>query len=63
MALTRDVAGALTHAELVDLAVRQSEVIDELRAVIAQQQALIASLEARMRDLEQQLAQRDRDDP
>jgi transposase len=63
MALTREVAGALTHAELVDLVVRQSVLIDQLQAVIAQQRALIATLEARIRDLEQQLAQRDKDDP
>jgi transposase len=63
VALTREVAGALSHAELVDLVVRQSALIDELRAVIAQQQAYIAQLEARIRDLEQQLAQRDRQDP
>lgn len=37
MALRREVAGALSHAELVDLVVRQSELIDELRAMIAQQ--------------------------
>lgn len=63
MALTREVAGALSHAALADLAVRQSQLIDELRAVIAQQQVLIAQLEARVRDLEQQLAQRDKNDP
>ncbi len=63
MALTREVAGAMTHAELVDVVVRQSTLIDELQAVVARQQALIASLEARLRNLEQQLAQRDQDDP
>jgi transposase/uncharacterized coiled-coil protein SlyX len=63
MALTREVAGALSHAELVDLVVRQSELIDQLQAVIAEQRALIAQLEARIRDLEQQLEQRDRQDP
>jgi transposase len=63
MALTREIAGALSHAELVDLVVRQSALLDELRAVIAQQQAYIAQLEARIRELEQQLAQRDRQDP
>src|SRR5438876_11852723 len=60
MALDRAVVGALSHAELVDLVVRQSELIDELRATIAQQQALIARLEARIRELE---AERDRNDP
>jgi transposase len=63
MALTREVAGALSHAELVDLVVRQSELIDQLQAVIAEQRALIAQLEARIRELEQQLEQRDRNDP
>ncbi len=63
MALTRDVAGAMSHAELVDLVVRQSVLIDQMQAVIAQQQALIATLKARIRDLERQLAQRDKDDP
>lgn len=60
MVLDRAVAGALTHAELVDLVVRQSELIDQLQATIAQQQALIAKLEARVRELEEQ---RERDDP
>ncbi len=63
MALTREVAGALSHAELVDLVVRQSVLIDQQQAVIAELRALVATLEARVRDLEQQLAQRDRDDP
>jgi transposase/uncharacterized coiled-coil protein SlyX len=63
MALSREVAGALSHAELVDLVVRQSELIDQLQAVIAEQRALIAQLEARIRDLERQLEQRDRNDP
>src|SRR2546425_4576536 len=63
MALTREVAGALSHAELVDLVVRQSELIEQLQAVIAEQRALIAQLEARIRDLEQELEQRERNDP
>jgi transposase len=60
MALDRAVVGALAHAELVDLVVRQAGLIDRLQAVIAEQQALIARLEARIRELE---AERDRDDP
>ena len=60
MVLTREVAGALSHAELVDLVVRQSELIEQLQAVIAEQRALIARLEARIRELE---AERDRNDP
>jgi transposase len=63
MALDRAVVGALSHAELVDLVVRQSEVLDRLQATILEQQALIARLEARIRELERELAQRDRDDP
>ena len=60
MALDRAIVGALTHAELVELVVRQSELIDQLQAMIAQQQALIATLEARVREVEER---RDRDDP
>ncbi len=63
MALTREVAGAMSHAELVDLVVRQSVLIEQQQAVIAELRALVATLEARIRDLEQQLAQRDQDDP
>jgi transposase len=60
MALERAVVGALTHAELVDLVVRQAGLIERLQATIAEQQGLIARLEARIRALE---AERDRDDP
>jgi transposase len=63
MALTRELAGALSHAELVDLVVRQSELIEQLQVAITDQRALLARLEARIRDLEQELAQRDRNDP
>ena len=60
MALDRAVVGALSHAELVELVIRQSELIDQLRATIVQQQVLIAKLEGRVRELEEQ---RERDDP
>jgi transposase len=60
MALERAVVGVLSHAELVDLVVRQSELIDRLQATIEQQQAVIGQLEARVRALE---TERDRDDP
>ncbi|HET8646044.1 MAG TPA: IS66 family transposase [Vicinamibacteria bacterium] len=60
MALERAVVGALSHAELVDLVVRQSVLIEQQQATIAEQQALIARLEARIRALE---AERDRGDP
>jgi len=60
MALERAVVGALSHGELVELVLRRSELIDRLEAAIVQQQGVIATLEARVRDLEQQ---RDRDDP
>ena len=63
MALERTVAGVMTHAQLADLAVRQSVLIEQLQAAIAEQQGLIAQLEARVRDLERQLAQREQDDP
>ena len=60
MALERAVVGALSHAELVDLVVRQAALIEQLQATVAEQQALIARLEARIRELE---AERDRPDP
>ena len=63
MALERAVAGTLTHAELVDFVVRQVGVIDQQQATIAEWQALNARLEARIRDLERELAQRDKNDP
>ena len=46
MARDRAIVGALSHAELVELVVRQAAVIDQLQAAIAQQQALIGRLEA-----------------
>lgn len=60
MALDRATVGALSHAELVELVIRQSGVIDQLQATIGQQQALIGKLEARVRELEEQQG---RDDP
>jgi transposase len=60
MALERAVVGVLSHAELVDLVIRQSELIDQLQATIVQQQAVIGQLEARVRALE---TERDRNDP
>ena len=60
MALERAVVGALSHAELVDPVVGQAVLIDRLQATLAEQQALIARLEARIRELERD---RDRDDP
>ncbi len=60
MALERAVVGVLSHAELVDLVVRQAVLIEQLQATVAEQQALIVRLEARVRELE---AERDRDDP
>jgi transposase len=60
MVLERSAVGSLTHAELVDLVLRQSELIDQLQATIVQQQALIGQLEARVRALE---TERDRNDP
>ncbi len=63
MALTREVVGALSHAELVELVLQLDARLEQALALIAQQQARIAQLEARIRDLEQQLEQRDRNDP
>lgn len=60
MVLERSAVGSLTHAELVDLVLRQSELIDQLQVTIATQQALIGQLEARVRALE---TERDRNDP
>jgi hypothetical protein len=60
MVLQRAAVGAMTHAELVELVVRQSELIDQLQATLAQQQGLIGRLEARVRELE---SERDRSDP
>ena len=63
MALQREVVGALSHAELVELVLQLDARLEQALALIAQQQAHIAQLEARIRDLEQQLEQRDRNDP
>jgi transposase/uncharacterized coiled-coil protein SlyX len=63
MALDRAVVGTLSHAELVDRVVRQSVLLDQLQAALAEQQALIARLEGHVRELERELEQRDGDDP
>jgi transposase len=63
MALQREVVGALSHAELVELVLQLDARLEQALALIAEQQAHIAHLEARIRDLEQQLEQRDRNDP
>lgn len=63
MGLTREAVGVLSHADLVDLVRRQAVALDHARTTRAEQQAVIAQLEARIRDLEQQLAQRGKDDP
>lgn len=52
MALTRDVVGSMTHADLVDLVLRQVAALAQAQATIAELQALVARLEARVRDLE-----------
>jgi hypothetical protein len=59
MALQREVVGALSHAELVELVLQLDARLEQALALIAEQQAHIAHLEARIRDLEQ----RDRNDP
>ena len=63
MALRREVVGALSHAELVELVLQLDARLEQALALIAEQQAHIARLEARIRELEQQLEQRDRNDP
>ena len=63
MALQREVVGALSHAELVELVLQLDARLEQALGLIAEQQAHIAQLEARIRDLEQQLEQRDRNDP
>ena len=63
MALTREIVGAMTHAELVELVLQQDRRLAAQDALIAELRALVATLAARVRDLEQQLAQRDKDDP
>ena len=63
MALRREVMGALSHAELVELVLQLDARLEQALALIAEQQAHIARLEARIRELEEQLEQRDRNDP
>jgi transposase len=48
---------ALTHAELVDLALRLAALLERVQATIAAQQGQIARLEARVRELEGRLGQ------
>ncbi len=60
MALTREVVGALSHAELVELVLQLDARLEQALALIVEQQAHIAHLEARIRELE---AERDRTDP
>jgi BMFP domain-containing protein YqiC len=54
----REVVAALSHAELVDLVLRQHEELERVRAALAQAEALIARLEARVRELETRLGLR-----
>jgi transposase len=54
----REVIGALSHAELVDLVLRQHEQLEGMRAALAEAEALIARLEARVRELETRLSLR-----
>ncbi len=56
--MQREVVGALSHAELVDLVLRQYEELERLRAALAEAEALIARLEARVRELETRLGLR-----
>lgn len=63
MALTREQAGTLSHAELVGLVVDLTRQLAERDAAIAALRSLVATLEARVRDLERQLQDRDKQDP
>jgi transposase len=63
MALERAAVGAMTHAELADLVVRQSVLIDQLGAALAEQRLQIAQLRAELRAVKRELEQRERDDP
>src|SRR5713101_9001977 len=56
--MQREVVGALSHAELVDLVLRQYEELERLRAALAEAEALLARLEARVRELETRLGLR-----
>src|SRR5437762_11972179 len=49
---------ALSHAELVDLVLRQYAELERMRAALAEAEALIARLEARVRELETPLGLR-----
>src|SRR5207244_13608425 len=60
MALQREVVGALSHAELVELVLQLDARLEQALALIAEQQAHIARLEARIREVEEE---RDRNDP
>src|SRR5438128_1142402 len=53
--MQREVVGAVSHAELVDLVLRQHEELERMRAALAEAEALIARLEARVRELETRL--------
>lgn len=63
MALTREQAGTLSHAELVGLVVELTRQVAERDAAIAALRTLVATLEARLRDLERQLKDREQHDP
>src|SRR5260370_7030347 len=56
--MQREVVGALSHAELVDLVLRQYEALERTQAALAEAEALIARLEARVRELETRLGLR-----
>jgi len=59
----RAVVGTRRPAALVELVVRQSVLIDQRQGLAAEQQAVIARLEARIREVERALARRERDAP
>ncbi len=53
--MRREELGILSHAELVGLVLRQQALLEQAQATSVEQQALIARLEARVRELEERL--------
>jgi hypothetical protein len=54
----REVVGALSHAELVELVLWRHEALERTQAALAEAEVLIARLEARVRELETRLGLR-----
>lgn len=54
----REIVGALSHSELVELVLRQYETLERTQAALAEAEVLIARLEAQVRELETRLGLR-----